>query len=360
MKRLSLVVATSLIVVALAANAAVGFLLVKEKQTNREITQSLKAEQLRNTELTQDKTKLTGELKDVSVKLTTTEKELATKLDELKKTQSEITAKKKEIDSLSSKIKNQESQLAANSAELDKLRSRPPLFLVENKSSIAGGETAISELRQVVEAAFDEIKVLYGDAYLLNQVTVQLVDSLSRPNVAGEITIQNSKEGLKYTIKIKKFSKNNMLDVTTIVHEIIHAFHGIAFLEPVAYEEGITVAATEEIVSFLISRGLVPNFSSRYLNISAERETELEQDPNFVIPASTDAFYGSDQTAEFYQMTGRAWQKLAGGDRGFYKRFNEALYAKVRAGTDPRGQVVLDTIREVKGSVPAKKAFNPV
>ena len=366
-------IAVVVALVSLALNGASGFFLTKKQQQISGLTQSLQTSNDLNTELTQDNTKLEGDrtkletqLKDVNEKLASTEQDLAKKLeelkksqDELKKTQSEIAAKKKEIDSLSGKIKNQESQLSTNSSELEKLRSRPPLFLVENKSSAGGSETSINELKSVVEAAFDEIRSLYGEAYLLNQVTVQLVDSLSRPNVAGEITIQNSKEGIKYTIRIKKFSSANYLDVTTIVHEIVHAFHGISFLEPVAYEEGITVAATEEIVSFLVSRGVVPNFSTRYLRISAEREAELEAEANFVIPASTDAFYGSDQTSNYYQMTGRAWQNLAAGDRGFYKRFNEALYAKVRAGVDPRGQVVLDTIREIKGSVPNKKAFNP-
>ena len=364
--KLRLQVAIVIALISLAANGAAGFLVTKKQQQITGLNQSLQTEQKFNAELTQDKTKLEDEVTAVSTKLASTEQDLAKKLDELKnsqdelkKTQGEIAAKKKENDSLSGKIKNQENQLATNSSELDKLRARPPLFLVENKSSAGGSETAIAELKQVVEAAFDEIRSLYGEAYLLNQVTVQLVDSLSRPNIAGEITIQNSKEGIKYTIRIKKFSSSSYLDVATIVHEIIHAFHGIAFLEPVAYEEGITVAATEEIVSVLVSRGVVPNFSTRYLRISPEREAQLEADPNFVIPASSEAFYGSDQTSDYYQMTGRAWQGLASGDRGFYKRFNEALYAKVHAGVDPRGQVVLDTIREVKGSVPAKKAFNP-
>ncbi|MBI3261120.1 hypothetical protein HYZ64_01970 [Candidatus Berkelbacteria bacterium] len=364
--KLKLKIAVVIALLSLVANAGAGFVAVKKQQQITRLNQSLQTSNKANQELTQDKTKLEEEVKSVSEKLASTEQDLAKKLeelqksqDDLKKTQTEIAAKKKEIDSLSGKIKNQESQLAANSSELDKLRSRPPLFLVENKSSATDSETAITQLKNVVEASFDEIKSLYGDAYLLNQVTVQLVDSLARPNVAGEITIQNSKEGIKYTIRIKKFSSGSFLDVTTIVHEIIHAFHGIAFLEPVAHEEGITVAATEEIVSVLVNRGVVPNFSTRYLRISPEREAQLEADPNFVIPASSDAFYSSDQTSDYYQMTGRAWQGLANGDRGFYKRFNEALYAKVHTGIDPRGQVVLDTIREVKGSVPTKKTFHP-
>lgn len=363
-KRPSIVLVILFFAGSLVANVALGLMLVKEQRITRDLSQFLRNERQLNAELTQDKTKLEDEVKAVSAKLASTEQDLIKKLeefkksqDELKKTQTEIAAKKKEIDSLSGKIKNQENQLAANSSELEKLRARPALFLVENKSTVSNSNTVIAELKSVVEAAFDEIRSLYGEAYLLNQVTIQLVDSLARPNVAGEITIQNSKEGIKYTIKIKKFSKSSMIDVTTIVHEIVHAFHGIAFVEPVGYEEGITVAATEEIVSVLMSRGVVPNFSTRYLRISPEREAELEADPNFTIPASKDSFYGSDQTSDYYQMTGRAWQNLAGGDRGFYKRFNEALYVKVRSGIDPKGQVVLDTIREVKGSVPAKKAL---
>lgn len=374
--KLQFQVAVIIALFSLAANGVAGFVLDKNKGQITRLSQSLQTEQGLNAELTQDKTKLEEDVKAVSVKLASTEQDLAKNLeelkksqDDLKKTQTEIAAKKKENDSLSGKIKNQESQISANSSELEKLRARPPLFLVENKSSVSGSETAITELKTVVEAAFDEIRSLYGEAYLLNQVTVQLVDSLSRPNLAGEIVIQNSKEGIKYTIKIKKFSSGSYLDVTTIVHEIIHAFHGIAFLEPVAYEEGITVAATEEIVSVLVGRGVVPNFSTRYLRISPEREAELEADANFTIPANTDSFYGSDQTSTNYQMTGRAWQSLAGGDRGFYKRFNEALYSKVRSGSEVNKVVVLDTVKQVKQEVSgkpigeytsSKKAFNPV
>ena len=44
------------------------------------------------------------------------------------------------------------------------------------------------------------------------------------------------------------FDENSFEDVNTIIHEIMHGFHGVAVFESSAFEEGMTVAATDAVM----------------------------------------------------------------------------------------------------------------
>lgn len=363
------------LILSLVGNAVFGGFIAWRELLLAKTRSALHIEQARSATLASEKKKLEGEREKLTKDLQESEQQLTTKVAELRKTQREIEqkqkeveAKRREISDLEAKIKRQEDQLRENTEELARLRKRPPLFVFQNESSNPDVERDKAEIREVVEASFDVMRDLLGDPYLLAQVTITFVDAFSNPNAAGEIIIENSERGLKLTIKIKRFSKNRFQDVNTILHEIIHAFHGLSAIEPVALEEGRTVAETDFVMAELSRRGAIPRFESLYVTISEERYNELNQDPSFTIPAGTNAFYRSSNVGTFYQVVGKAWQKLAAGDSSFFKRFNEAFYAKVRAGNEPSLALTHQTIAAVRSEVAgqpirefiaAHKAFNP-
>lgn len=293
----------------------------------------------------------------------TKDKELAAKLAELSKAeasltllnknladrQKELDAKKKELTAAENQINSQKSQLEANTSELSKLRNRPPLFSFQNKSTtIADIESKQAAVKRIVTAAYDTIEEIYGKPYLLHSVTISFVDAFSNPKAAGEIIITNSSEGLKIVIRLKDFNENSFADVNTIIHEIIHSFHGLAVLEPTAFEEGITVAATDAVMKKMIAAGTIPNFSPLYIRLTDAEYAEYQQ--TLSIPRDSDALYSSDQVVEMYQVLGKAWYTLYAADSRFFIRFNENIYAKKQAGIEITEELVLAVIKEVAPS----------
>lgn len=339
----------AMLVVSLGANA----FLVWQWQTERITLQSLIAgQQVRLESSSITNRRLARQNTTIKTALTEKDQELAQKIAEVAAKQKEVEAatkqldeKKKELDTKKSElttaqkqITDQKSQLEANSSELSKLRNRPPLFSFQNESSsLTDVEAKKADVKAVVTAAYDTIEEIYGKPYLLHSVTITFVDSFSNEKAAGEIVISNSDEGLELTIKIKDFDKNSFNDVNTVIHEIIHSFHGLAVFEPTAFEEGITVAAADAVMKKMIAAGSIPSFSPLYLRLSSY--------PEIAIPRSQSAFYGSSEVATMYQVLGKAWYDRYAADGGFFKKVNEAVYAKKNAGEEITEQVVLDAVR---------------
>jgi hypothetical protein len=281
-----------------------------------------------------------------------------TKEEELKQKDQELEARKVELDKATKELteklkelKSAKSQLSSNAAELSKLRNRPPLFTFNvESSSIANIDQKKQDIQQVVTDAYSVIEEVYGLPYLLHSVTISFVESFSNPQAAAEIVITNGSDGLSLTIKIKDFDKNDFNDVNGIIHEIIHSFHGIAVLDTVAYEEGITVAATDAVMERLISQGKIPAFKPLYIRISA---ATYANSPS--MPSDTNAFYTSDNTGDYYQVAGYGWYQLYKANSNFFKTFNEKVYTEKRSGKDLSPEVVKTAIRESgTGSVQGK------
>lgn len=197
----------------------------------------------------------------------------------------------------------------------------------------------------MVTAAYDTIEELYGLPYLLHSVTITFVDNFSNDKASGEIVITNSDEGLALDIHLKDFDKNSFAPVNTMIHEVVHSFHGLAVLEPVAFEEGITVAITDAVMKKMIAAGTIPSFSPLYIRLSQSEYQSMMS--SLSIPRSTNSFYNSDDVVDFYQVLGKAWYTLYEADSGFFKKFNEKIYAKKQAGQEITEQLVLETIKEV-------------
>lgn len=297
--------------------------------------------------------RLTAENQGFQTEIAAKDQELTEKIKDLAKKQAALNDlskqfddKKKALDEAQKQIDNQKSQLTANADELAKLRNRPPLFSFQNKSSVlADIETKKAAVKQVVTDAYETIESLYGKPYLLHSVTISFVDSFGNPKASGEIVITNSDKGLDLNIHIKDFNRESFNDDNTIIHEVIHSFHGLASLEPTAFEEGITVAATDAVMKKMIVDAKLPRFASLYISIS-DAEFAAQQ-KSLSIPRDTTAFYGSEKVADFYQVLGKAWYKLYEADADFFKKFNEKIYANKNAGQDLTEQMVLDTVRAV-------------
>lgn len=334
-----------------SANTDQLVLMLKEKRNAAELAALEKQKAI--DEKTAELTKISGEL---SVK----EKELTDKIDELK-------TKENEVSELQEKISNQESQLAANSTELNRLRSRPPLFSFNNESSLSDFESKKSQVQDVVTSAYDEIINIYGQPYLLHSVTITFVDNFSISGASGEIRIANSAQGLSIDIRLRDFDKNNFNDVSAIIHEIIHSFHGIAVFNTTVYEEGITVAATDVVLTRLISKNKLPNFGSLYLTISESTYNSYNNSLN--VHSDSEAFYGSSNVGKVYQMAGFAWTKLYEADQNFFKEFNEEYYTSIQSGEQGNNNLVKSIIKNKISSVDGQtidnylsdqKVFNPI
>lgn len=304
---------------------------------------------------------LTAENQEIQEDLTAKDKELSDKVTQLAQKQNELndlskqlTDKKTELDQKTKQlsdaqkqIDNQKSQIDANAAELSKLRNRPPLFSFQVKSnSLSEAEAKKEAVKQIVSGAYDTIESVYGKPYLLHSVTITFVDNFTNDKASGEILITNSDKGLDLDIHLKDFDKNDFNDVNTVIHEVIHSFHGLAVLEPTGFEEGITVATTDIVMQKMIAAGTIPRFSPLYIRLS---ESEFNNYQNSLsIPANQSAFYGSNDVAKYYQVLGKAWYQLYQNDSSFFKNFNEKIYAKKNEGKDITKQLVLDTIKEVQ------------
>ncbi|MBU6389709.1 hypothetical protein KGQ71_04315 [Patescibacteria group bacterium] len=262
---------------------------------------------------------------------------------------------KAETDSLAAKdallqqaqkqVAAQQAQLTSNASELEQLRNRPPLFSFQNQSGLADINQKEADVKALVTNAFPYIQKIYGQPYLLHQVSITFVNSLSIAGSSGEIVIKNGPGGISMDIQLEDFDKNSFQDNNTIIHEIVHAFHGIAVLDTSALEEGITVAATDAIMQAMINDGKLPDFGHLYLILSDQEYADWNTALH--IPADNTLFYSSPDIAKIYQVIGKAWYRLYQQNGSFFKDFNAAYYPKVQKGISPDNALVLDTIRSV-------------
>jgi hypothetical protein len=287
----------------------------------------------------------------------------AAKLADLQK---QLLSKAQEVATKDGQLKNQQDQLTQNSAELEKLRTRPPLFSFQNNSSLTNIDSKEADVKTIVTSAYDYIVQMYGTPYLLNSITITFVDGFSISGSSGEIVISNSQKGISVDIHLKDFDKTNFQDINTVIHEMIHAFHGVAVLENSALEEGMTVAATDAVMQKMIADKKLPAFNHLYLTISPEQYTTWNT--SLKIPATNSVFYTSPDISKIYQVIGLAWFKLYLQDSDFFKKFNAYYYPKIQKGQTADHALVLDDIRSVMPTIGSQSidtflslnnAFNP-
>lgn len=307
-----------------------------------------------------------SELKEKRSALEAATTKLASVEMQLSERAAELASKEKSLADAQAKLKQQESQLATNSAELEKLRDRPPLFSFQNQSTQQNVEQQQAEIKEVVTNAYDYIQAVYGKPYLLNQITITFVDEFSIPGSSGEITIENGPNGISIDIRLKSFSKASFQDVNTIIHEVIHGFHGIAVLEDSALEEGITVAATDAVMERMIADGKLPQYSNLYLVLTTNQYNTWNS--TLTVPAESSAFYSSPDISKLYQLAGKAWFNLYREDGDFFKKFNAEYYAEIQKGetgsTSLAHTILKNTISTVNGVpiatyISQQRALNP-
>ncbi|HEY1075034.1 MAG TPA: hypothetical protein VGE59_05095 [Patescibacteria group bacterium] len=309
------------------------------QQTNTTLYQT---EKIRQFELEDSIAAAGAQLAQKEAEVKAKQEELEAKQAELAKAETERLAKVKELESAQKKIKDQQSQISSTASELKRLSDRPPLFSFKVESStLASVEQKKNDVKEVVTAAYDLIGDIYGKPYLLKAVTISFVDSFSSPSAAAEIVITNGSEGLDVTIKLKDFDKNSFNDVNSIIHEVVHAYHGIAILEPVAYEEGITVAATDVVMAQLIAQGKIPSFKPLYIRLASSEYATASS-----LPSNAATLYGSPQVAHYYQVAGYGWYQLYKADSNFFKNFNDRLYSYKRDGNELTESLVKEVIKQ--------------
>ena len=284
----------------------------------------------------------------------------------LAKIQQQLESTNKQLVIAQAQVKQQQDQLSKNASQIDQLNSRPPLFSFQNSSSLSNVTQKETDVKALITNAYSYIQNLYGKPYLLNSITITFVNSFDIANSAGEIVIKNSSKGIDINIHLKDFDKNSFQDNNTVIHEMIHGFHGVAVMESSAYEEGMTVAATDAVMAAMISDGKLPHFSHLYLNITDQQYAT--DNTTLRILTDNQAFYNDPEVATVYQLIGTAWYWMYKEDPNFFKNLNSAYYAKVQQGIRPDDAVIRETIRQVLPSIKGQsidsylainRAFNP-
>lgn len=277
-----------------------------------------------------------------------------------------LAAKEALLSTAQSQIDNQNTQLAKNANELEQLRNRPPLFSFQNESSLTDVESKQEAVKTLVTNAYSYIQDIYGKPYLLNSITITFVDQFEIAGSAGEIIIKNSSQGINIDIHLKDFDPNDFQDCNTVIHEVIHGFHGITvFNSP--YEEGITVATADVIMSKMIKDGKLPKFSSLYLVI--DNTTYQKWNTTYTIRNEDNAFYSDPNIAKIYQVIGKAWYNLYVSDPNIFKTINDKYYLKMQNGQKMDNLMILDILRSSISNVAGVPigsyisdniAFNPI
>lgn len=336
-------------------------------QTNRITSESLIQQQEKQIQgLESQLNLLQTESQQDKVTLASQDKALTEATQSLQKIQAELASANQELSKAQASIKQQESQLASNSAELEALRNRPPLFSFQSDADIANFASKEAEVKEIVSAAYDYIQELYGRPYLLNQIVIKLTNNLSIAGSSGEIVIENSTQGISITIKMRDFDKAKFQDVNTIIHEMVHGFHGVAVFRNSAYEEGIAVAVADAVMEQMIADQKLPEYDNLYLNLTNAQYLEWNQ--NLTVPADNNLFYSSPEIGKIYQLVGQAWYNFYQEDPNFFKKLNELYYPKVQSGTVPDVQSIKADITKILTSVNGvpiqhylnnNRAFNP-
>jgi len=260
----------------------------------------------------------------------------------------------------------QESQLSANATELQALRARPPLFTFSSPPGSPQLEIQQEDIKKFVEKAYPIIQDVYGAPYATSQIAITLSDSLDIPGSIGQTTIESGPNGFKVTITLPDFDDGSASDLTTLVHEIGHAFTGAATPRDAAIAEGIVVGATELIMDRLVKESIIPPLSQRYLNITPTKYNDLNS--KLRLPADTNAFYSQSNISDVYQMIGMAWYRIAQQDPQIFRKLHDSYNGSSRRGKVARPPSVLQALRssiEKVGSTPIdtyiaeNQAFNP-
>jgi hypothetical protein len=279
---------------------------------------------------------------------------------------SDLAAKEAQLAADEAQLKNQQSQLSSTSTELQQLRARPPLFSFKNQSALLDINTKEGAVKQLITDAWPYYTSLYGQPYLLKQVTITFVNSFSISGASAETVVTNGSDGFSIDIHLKDFDITSFNDVNAVLHEVTHAMHGISVLDPSVLEEGITVANTDALMFKMEAEGKIQNFGYGYVTISANQYQSYNQALN--VRADSTSFYSDPKIAKIYQMIGYAWYQLYLTDPSFFLKFNEAYYAQFQTGktvsaADIRA-IIAGIIPSVNGQPIAQylsenKAFNP-
>ena len=328
----------------------------QREATLKEQVKSLSADKDAN----QEKIKKQEEAIDqFNLKLSELEKDFQIKSDQL-------TAKESLLKQAQTQIDNQNAQLSKNSSELEQLRNRPPLFSFQNSSSLSNIEEKESYVKTVITNAYPYIQDLYGKPYLLNSITITFVDQFEIAGSAGEIIIKNSSKGIDINIHLKDFDPNDFQDCNTVIHEVIHGFHGVTvFNSPL--EEGITIAATDAVMKKMIADGKLPKFANLYVII--DDNTYQKWNNAYKIYNDDNSFYNDPNIARIYQVIGKAWYNFYEADPNIFKTINEKYYQKMQSGQKMDNLMILDILKSSITSVDGvpintyitnNSAFNPV
>ena len=311
-------------------------------------------------------TALTRSQKETAGILITQRAQVTQTASQLASIKTQLTQQSADLEQKKAALVSAQNQVSANATELQQLRSRPPLFSFANHSSLTDVTTKQAQVKELVANAYTYIQNIYGQPYLLNSITITFVDQYQIAGSAGEILISNGSKGISIDIHLKDFNKYDFQDSNTVIHEMIHGFHGVAVFQTSAIEEGMTVAATDAVMANMTTDHMLPDFGHLYLETDAATYATLNR--SLRIPANNELLYASSDVSDIYQLIGSAWYSLYKQDSQAFKKINTYYYAHVQKGeiatTALALQAISDSVPTLKGQpiavyLAANTAFHP-
>lgn len=303
----------------------------------------------RDASLRQQVVSLSADSKNSHAKLTIQEQQItdtAAKLASLQKQQLSLNS---QLGTTTRQLATAQNQLSSSASELQTLRARPPLFSFANQSNLTDISVKEAAVKNLVSTAYGYIQTIYGTPYLLDSVKITFVNQYNIAGSSGEILISNGPKGIAIDIHLKDFNPDDFQDNNTVIHEMIHAFHGIAVFQTSAIEEGETVAATDAVMAKMTADNKLPDFGHLYLQIPDSEYQQLNS--TLAIQADNARFYASDNIAQIYQVIGQAWYKMYQADPQIFSTINAKYYKKVQNGQTATTALALQSIRDSMISV---------
>ena len=320
----------------------------------------------RDASLRQQVAVLTDDSKNSHAKLAVQQQQITdtgAKLAQLQKQQTELSA---QLKLTTGQLATAQNQLSTNASELTQLRARPPLFSFANASSLPDLTIKEAAVKNLVSTAYGYIQTVYGQPYLLDSVKITFVDRYDIAGSAGEILISNGPKGIDIDIHLKDFNPTDFQDSNSVIHEMIHAFHGVAVFQTSAIEEGETVAATDAVMAKMTADGKLPDFGHLYLQTSEAQYQKLNS--SLTISANNNNFYADANISQVYQVIGMAWYRLYQENPRIFAQLNAEYYGHIQNGEAADSKLALQAIRDnvtsVGGSainsyLDSQVAFNP-
>ncbi len=168
----------------------------------------------------------------------------------------------------------------------------------------------------------NEISILQN---FLSKIYPLAVEIYGHPYVAGNVNIKKDPLAVphgEYDYSTNEITIRSINDLTSLCHEVLHAFRDDLIIPFDVFEEGMVRAAEIEIYNRMPEKHPWNEAHSYFYDYYYEALNKNS------ISTLTNKFPGNTLILLRYQMSSYAWAKILIEDPGFFTKFNSAYYSE--------------------------------